>query len=137
MKDKKIIILGIISVIAVFSLMRGISITFKPRRIVSSQASFTAQKGTNTLAVAGISSGRGEKKNGYSSWGRNPFVLPPVRRSLELTVNGILWDTKEPKAVINGQSVGVGDKISIYTVIKIKEDRVLLSNGIEILELKL
>jgi hypothetical protein len=41
---------------------------------------------------------------------------------------GIIWDNKNPKAVINGKIVGIGSKIKESVVVKITPDSVVLKS---------
>lgn len=51
-----------------------------------------------------------------------------------VTLTGILWDPKEPTAIINGQVYKIGDSVSGKTITKITNDRVILeADGIEFL----
>src|SRR3989338_6045715 len=45
------------------------------------------------------------------------------------SLQGIIWDEKSPKAVINGKIVGPGDRVEDKVVLEIFTDRVVLSNG--------
>ena len=54
-----------------------------------------------------------------------------------LTINGILWDKKNPLAIINEEIVKVGDKIDSNTVVGIEQDRVILNDGSKDIELLL
>jgi len=118
-----------LGIIAVFSLFYGI---FTPTRTkpnfitkdTAIQKAIVTEKGIISLA-------RGAKRSNYSSWGRNPFSISgiPIRRLGALTINGILWDKKNPLAIINEEIVKVGDKIYGNTVVGIKQDRVILNDG--------
>lgn len=46
-----------------------------------------------------------------------------------VSLSGILWDENDPKAVMNDEIVGVGDKVSKYTVISIDRNTVIISDG--------
>lgn len=86
---------------------------------------------------------------------RNPFLLPvagrPKRRTrlassraskkpvpkVVLKLGGILWDEEAPSAVINNKVVQVSDRIGSYRVVKIFQDRVIVSNNKKRMTLKL
>jgi hypothetical protein len=84
-------------------------------------------------------------------WKKNPFVglepvtpkgePAPVRKGAAPTptffLEGVLWDDRNPYAVVNGEVRGVGDKIGQYEVVEITRDSVTLRSGDEVLELKL
>lgn len=54
-----------------------------------------------------------------------------------LTVNGIVWDKEHPMVIINNEIIGVGDKIDGNTVVEIKENSVILNDGMRDFELGL
>ncbi len=74
-----------------------------------------------------------------ADWGENPFMAnrqPAASGSAsaaemesDLVLNGILWDSKNPSAVVNNQVVGVGDPLGPWKVVEILKDRVILSDG--------
>jgi hypothetical protein len=72
---------------------------------------------------------------------RDPFSKALIdydqESSLVLEVNGIAWNRENPLAVIGDKLVEVVDTIGKYVVIKIKEDSVTLSDGVNYLELEL
>ena len=64
------------------------------------------------------------------AWSRDPFTLSPTSvQGGELTLSGIMWDTHQPIAVINGRLVGVGAELEGYRVVDILEDRVDVTDG--------
>lgn len=54
-----------------------------------------------------------------------------------LKLDGIIWDKQKPMAIINGRVIEIGSRIEGNIVVDIKEDRVILNNGSNNLELKL
>ncbi|MEA3346668.1 MAG: hypothetical protein U9Q21_01095 [Candidatus Auribacterota bacterium] len=140
-KNKKLIILAALLVVVIFVWGR----TFvSPLR----------EKGNKTTVRATDSSSRDERsedfliqevpkrlwaKSAYPSWGRDPFTIPktPVDISVELKLNGIMWDRDNPLTIINGKVLKTGGKIGTNTVINIKQDKVILSDGNREFELKL
>jgi hypothetical protein len=83
---------------------------------------------------------RQEIRTSYTSWGRNPFVLKEEsdgQKTSQRMLNGIFWDEGNPKALINDMIVGIGDQIGQHTVIDIKQNYVILSDGTNKLILKL
>ena len=72
---------------------------------------------------------------------RDPFtgqmILPEQAASTGARLNGILWDTASPLAIIDGEVVKVGDRIAGSVVIEIKKDRVILHDGAASSELRL
>ena len=57
--------------------------------------------------------------------------------AVELHLSGILWDAVTPMAIINGQTLHVGEKLEGYEVIQILQDHVVLSDGTTTSELLL
>lgn len=136
MKDKKIIVLVILSIAAVISLIYGIASPSKSKsRALRRSFSRGEVKNINSEKIE-TPFKRSAKRTGYSDWGRNPFVLPEIRDSLEVALNGILWDRENPRAIINNKNVKVGDKTGLYTVEEISKDTVVLTDGIRRLELR-
>ncbi len=80
--------------------------------------------------------------NQDSDWCRDPFsgkvykvAKEEVQKDLRLV--GILWSKEKPTAIINNKIVGVGSSVGGNTVVEIKEDRVILSDGMHTFELKI
>lgn len=68
---------------------------------------------------------------------RNPFTNQKRGTFVGSSLEGIVWDPENPKAIINGAIVGVGDKIKDYTIIHIKRDGVILRDEARNVELEL
>jgi len=63
-------------------------------------------------------------------WNRDPFIKAAAAGGISgLTLSGILWDTVEPIAIINGRMLRVGEELEGYRVVEITPDRVSLSDG--------
>jgi len=70
------------------------------------------------------------------AWRRNPFTRGAALGELSgLQLSGILWDPTAPIAVINGQTVGVGQDVDGYQVVDISPDRVSLTDGTQTFQL--
>ena len=69
-------------------------------------------------------------------WTRDPFSASTERNANGLSLSGILWDPRDAMAIINGRTVRVGDRFDGYQVLQIQQDRVVLSNGSETLQLR-
>jgi len=137
MQNKKLLLLIILSITAVFSLFHGI---FNPSR--TKRNLLTKDTGLEKAIVTEkgiIFLTRRAKRSDYSYWGRNPFSISGARimRLGALTINGILWDKKNPLAIINEEIVKVGDKVDGNTVVGIEQDRVILNDGSKDIELLL
>ncbi len=139
MKNRKLIILIILSIAAVFSLIYGITTPPKGRRGLISRPADVQQKERTQLAKGVIPTKRDAKRREYVSWDRDPFLLPqePARSSTRLNLSGIIWDEKNPIAIINDSFIGIDDKIDDNTVVDIKESSVILNDGVNDFELKL
>jgi hypothetical protein len=147
MPNKKLLLLIILGVAGVASLIYGILTPSSIRReIARSQDRGVASQGpaptappTETSPPNLVLETRGPKPSGESAWGRNPFL--PRKSGQDsaggLTLGGVAWDEKSPKAIINDQIVGIGDEVAGNKVVDIKQDRVLLSDGVNDFELKL
>jgi len=72
---------------------------------------------------------------------RDPFTAVSIisvegPRS-EISLTGILWDKAKPLAIIDGNVVKKGQRVGNKTVVDIKRDRVILSDGEALAEFKL
>ena len=54
-----------------------------------------------------------------------------------LVLEGIVWDEKNPKVIINGNILGVGDHTGSNRIIAIKKDSVVIINRTGTVELYL
>lgn len=69
---------------------------------------------------------------------RDPFTgisFVPVEKGEVLS--GILWSQEHPLAIINEAIVKIGDKVGASTVTDIRQDRVILNDGVKETELLL
>lgn len=139
MDIKKIILLIVLGIGAVFSLIYGISAPAKGKysSAVSKgqQASVDSGKVGNPAEQA-IRNPRRAKRTKFTTWSRNPF-LQKRDSGGSSGLTGILWDEKTPKAIINEAVVSIGNKIGEITVIDIKKDHVILNDGTKDYEVKL
>ena len=73
-------------------------------------------------------------------WGRDPFIpqasTQSIVKAVNLTLKGILWDEKSPKAIVNEKTLFKGDTIYGYTVMDIKPRSVTLKTGEKTIELQ-
>lgn len=71
----------------------------------------------------------------------DPFspVFDKIDRSKQKTlmVEGIVWDKQRAMVIINNQIIGVGDQVEGNTVVEIKDNSVILNDGIKDFELRL
>ena len=73
---------------------------------------------------------------------RDPFSNSPLMAQARspgdgASLSGIIWDKIKPVAVINGKIVKIGDSVDNSRIINIKQDRVVLNDGVKDYELKL
>ncbi|MFA5100907.1 MAG: hypothetical protein WC547_08505 [Candidatus Omnitrophota bacterium] len=132
MRNKKVIILIVLSLAAVFSLIYGIASSSRTKYKPSLEEKTGAE---GIQSVEG--SFRHAKRSGYEYWGRTPFSLAPIKAFQGLILEGIVWDNDKPVAIINGSVVKIGDTIDEHIVVDIKPDRVILNDGSKEFELKL
>lgn len=71
----------------------------------------------------------------------DPFspVFDKIDRSKQKTlmVEGIVWDKERAMVIINNQIIGVGDQVEGNTVVEIKDNSVILNDGMRDFELRL
>lgn len=133
MQNKKVIILLVLSIGAVISLIYGITSRSGTKRYAQPSAGAVSVDKTDPSVRHIIPIKRHGKKTAFTSWGRNPFILKGVAGvpGEGLALGGIMWNEKNPKAMISNSIVGVGDKVGENTIVGIKRDRVILNNGTE------
>lgn len=72
---------------------------------------------------------------------RDPFTAASIAAIQSLPsaphLNGILWDKNSPMAIVDNAVVKRGDRIGDKVVIDIKQNKVILSDGTQNIELKL
>jgi len=138
MQNKKIVILIILGIVAIFSLLYGITSPAKTRYgALPRSSSQTALITTDSKAKVDLKTRA--RSSGYEKWGRSPFTQGEVRRlhASGIMLNGIIWDEKNPKAIINNEIVGKGDSVGKSTITQIRKDSVVISDGHENLLLRL
>jgi hypothetical protein len=138
MQNKKLIALIILSILAVFSLIYGLTSPPRTRRRTFPSVS-GIKKDTSVEKVRVVAtSERHAKRSSYITWGRSPFAPREIRikKITTLTLNGIMWDNINPKAIINNNIVGIGDRIGKGRVVEINRDNVILNDGTRNFELR-
>ncbi len=136
MQNKKIIILIILGMVAIFTLIYGLTSAPKGKKGLSLKQETAYQIEKAEIEKAAIAMKRGTKRTKFASWGRNPFLLKTGSASA-LCLTGILLDKENPKAIINDNIVSIGDKIAGNTVVNITEEKVILNDGAKDFDLKL
>ena len=93
MQDKKIVALIILAVLAVASLIYGVTASPKGRVksavAVERQVAIAPSQGTKNV----LSTGRRARRSQFKVWKRNPFAAGlTASTASELTLNGIIWN---------------------------------------------
>ncbi|MDO8535661.1 MAG: hypothetical protein Q7S30_01440 [Candidatus Omnitrophota bacterium] len=143
MKDKKVVALIILAVLAVISLVYGITASPKSRAksaaVAVGQASGAPAQNA-VVAKSVVPTARRAKRSQFKAWKRNPFVSGLAATTLtmtKLTLNGIIWSKTNPKAMIGDAIVVKGDTVGANKVVDIQPDKVILNDGAKDFELKL
>lgn len=143
MKNKKVIVLIILGIGAVLSLIYGVTAPPKRNRGAYTKPGPAAAPGTVDSkevyrpAEKIIPTKRRAKRTEFDSWGESPLIPKNGKIAEGPALGGIMWNEKNPKAVIGDRMVSAGEKFGDYTVIKIEKNRVILNDGAEELFLKL
>ena len=151
MQNKKLIVLIILGIAAVFSLIYGITASPKGKGARAAKPAITREAETIQPVKKLVLKERHAVKTMFTSWGRSPFIQkkipekiqetiqekPPVSESLILTLNGIIWNEKNPMAFINNILLSKGGKIGTNTIVDIKRNSVILNDGTRDFEIRL
>ena len=137
MPDKKLILLIGLGLAAAGSLVYGILTPSSARRQFSSRPVTLENQAVPHAEADLFPKERHARKSQFGDWGRNPFVpWGTGAATSDLVLKGIAWDEENPKCVINGVIVEVGDEVAGKTVREIRRDRVILTDGEEELVLR-
>lgn len=72
---------------------------------------------------------------------RDPFTAVPIISEKNMqsgfALTGILWDKIKPLAIIDGEVIKKGTRLGNKVVVDIKRDRVILSDGQDLFEIRL
>ena len=90
--------------------------------------------GGDLMALA-RSNERNKARTSFSDWGRDPFT--PVESPKASVLEGIMWDAQAPQAIINGNILGVGDRVGPGVIVDIQQDSVTIKTGTEEKEYRL
>lgn len=70
----------------------------------------------------------------------NPFnpIFNKIDSSKQTTliIEGIVWDKERPMIIINNEIIGIGDNVDGNTVVEIKDNSVILNDGVKDFELR-
>lgn len=140
MQDKKVIALAILAVLAVISLIYGITAAPKSRfrNAVAAGGQIVKAPPSQNVSTTALPAKRRSKRSRFKTWKRNPFSSGrEASTASELTLNGIIWDKPKPKAMIGDAIVVKGDTIGKNRVIDIQKDKVVLNDGTKDFELEM
>ena len=141
MRDKKIIILIALGILAAVSIIYGMTAKVGGKRGgVSRHENILKKK--DDIAKPGSAASqmkRRARRTQFRSWRRSPFVPKgtPGTPHSNLTLSGILANGDNLKAMIGDAVVGKGDKIEGNTVVEVRKDKVILNDGAGNFELNL
>ncbi len=124
MKNRKLVILIILWIVAIASLIYGIVSEPRIKRGLSVEKYKIGQIEKVQLPDRIIPTKRHARRTEFNDWSRNPFA--PAKRATGLILNGIVWDEETPRAIIGDVIVGIGDKVKDATVVDIKRESVVL-----------
>lgn len=120
-------VLSFLGVLVVLVWVRGLTVPpARSRRLAASMRS-AAFKSSEELKPTSTST---------SEWGDNPFLVehraatPPVVEDTKgHSLAGILWDLKNPVAILDNRLIKVGDQLGPWEVVEIRKEEVILSDG--------
>ncbi|MDP2929661.1 MAG: hypothetical protein Q8O01_06355 [Candidatus Omnitrophota bacterium] len=134
MPNKKVIALIVLTVLAVISLIYGV--TASPKSRVKDISVSEGRAVTPSSSVIPIRRRAGRSQ--FKSWKKSPFVSNKVKPAApKLVLSGIIWNNTKPRAMIGSAIVVKGDTIGENKVVEIKQDRVILNDGAKDFELKM
>jgi hypothetical protein len=138
MQNKKSTLLIILGVAAAASLFYGMTSTPGSRQKTQGPQAVPAGEGPSSVQRI-VPQKRLAARSSFTSWGRDPFVPKGIKKpaASRPTLDGIMWRKDNPKAIIGGEIVGVGNSVSGYTVTAIEPDSVVLHSGTEEITIEL
>ena len=123
---------GIVKIILITAL---IFISFQKNAIAASEKK--EDKSLLDVNLNGL-----EKNESRYKWGSDPFFMPGAQKGKEgaskidgMTLNGVIHKKGSGVAIINSRIMRKGDAIAGKRIVEILEDRVILSDGDERIEL--
>lgn len=136
-KQRNIIITAVLIIVFIFALLNALkSIKGKPAKLKP-----VSKQGVLTPEEVRAKEKENLKTTEVLVWVRDPFSGKIYRDRAAgeniLKLDGIMWDEKQPLAIISGHIVKAGDQIDENTVVAIKKDRVILNDGSSNIELLL
>lgn len=104
----------------------------------SAQVLESTAEAADTLPGVDISHRDDQRKRSEElSWVRDPFSKGVAEGQVGgLALSGILWDAQAPMAIVNGQTVHVGDEVEGYRITQITPKCVIVTDGAETFQLQ-
>lgn len=139
MQDKKVIALIVLAVLAVISLIYGVTASPKSKfRTAVTAGGQVAKASSQSAPITALPTGRRSKRSQFKTWKRNPFSSGQgASEPSGLTLNGIIWNKTRPKAMIGDAIVVKGDTIGTNRVVDIERTKVILNDGTKDFELSM
>jgi len=143
MRKKDLIELGITGVLLVVLILAFANAAKKPatRKAIEPNPVDLSGAGREDGADSGSLYGLLEQETKSIELKRDPFTAAPIVRESNaqsgFVLTGILWDKTNSLAIIDTEVVKKGDRLGKKTVADIKQDRVILNDGQEFIEIKL
>jgi hypothetical protein len=133
MKNKKVIIAAILTVMAIASLIYGITTpsgNARPRSLPAKGRSVSAAEEEAGARIDSLFARRRAARTKYRTWKRNAFISKDTSGSSSgLVLNGILGSGPGAKAMIGDNIVKVGDIVGGNKVVEIRPKKVILNDG--------
>jgi hypothetical protein len=134
-KRLEIIITVILGIVFVLVSLNSLSVIRKKTK-EKIAVQMPSQGAASTAADAPLT----EVSEDKLSWVKDPFSgkLYSSSSEMELRLEGILWDPKNPAAIINGEVVKIGDVLAGGSrIVAIKQNMVVVNDGMRNIEIKL
>ncbi|MBL7072723.1 MAG: hypothetical protein ISS33_02955 [Candidatus Omnitrophica bacterium] len=123
---------------AVPSKSKAVSKDVTAKKAAASVAAVKAPSGDVTAKETQAKPSLSKEKYGR----KDPFAVNVTKKhiiteSTNLNLQGIVFDTEEPNAIVNNQIVGVGGSVAGNRIVKINENSVVFNDGTEDFEIRL
>jgi len=139
MRDKKVIVLIVLTVLAAISLIYGVTASPKSRARKPDPAGYEREvmmPPPQQDIKSAVPKKRNARRSQFQAWKRNPFVSSQTfSTTSQLALNGIIWSQTNPKAMIGDAIVARGDTIGSNKVVDIQPNKVILNDGTKDFEL--
>ena len=140
MKTKKEQIEIIAVAVLVLFFLIFLSSTLKKYRKSPAQSTKSVSRGAARPASFTQAVEKSKQTKVPQNWGRDPFVLQERGAGAgvgSLVLSGIIWDRKNPRAIVNNEIYKAGDKIGKVEILEIKEDSIIVKENGKVKQLRL